>query len=85
MVILFFVLPACGKDSSSNHPVQTASLMNAAKENQHPSWTGVNSFDLSVIHFFQNYSHKSVHADDFFRFFTYNNFFQGGVLLMAFW
>jgi len=59
--------------------------MHGAKENQHSNWTGVNSFDLGVIHFFQNYSHKSIVADDFFRFFTYNNFFQGGVLLMAFW
>jgi undecaprenyl-diphosphatase len=45
----------------------------------------VNSFDLSVVYFCQQFSRKSRLFDELLSFISKNNFFKGGVILIAFW
>ena len=84
LLLIIFLVTFC---TCRNAPLALVSLLTARSlvQSSPVKQATVNSFDLAVIRFFQGFSHKSRLADDFFRFFTYNNFFQGGVLLAAFW
>jgi undecaprenyl-diphosphatase len=85
LLVLLAGFIAC-KNIPSFYVSGAAAQKNAeAVESISSNWTAVNSFDLSVINFFQKFSHKNEFIDNFFMFFTYNNFFQGGVLLIVFW
>ena len=45
----------------------------------------MNVFDVSVLHFLNSVSHKSVLFDSLMNFLVWDNFFKGGIVMAALW
>lgn len=47
--------------------------------------TGINNFDLPIIHFFQQFSQKSKIADESMAFFAGSHLVKGGIIIAIWW
>lgn len=83
LLTLLLILSALSAISKTDLP----SNKNLAIQQTAETWigTGINNFDLTIIHFLQGFSQKSRFVDEYFAFIAQNNFFKGVVLMSALW
>jgi len=83
LVLTLFYTGCSNKKQEITNLIQSNSQQTSGliKENS----SAVNLFDLSVVQFCQKYARKNRLFDEFLSFISKNNFFKGGVILIAFW
>jgi undecaprenyl-diphosphatase len=85
LLTLLLILAAIIECNNASAKTNNEIAIQQTAENKNWIRTGINDFDLTIIHFLQKFSQKNRFADEFCVVVTQYNLFKGSVIMVALW